>query len=227
MFSVSYQAGMASQNAHILQIRFHIVTFTKQLIPEQAVYRKNCRALRKITADSGDSLPDDSLVIRQFQKNQNVGIIYLAEAGKGIVLHFFNGYNTGIVAVNFSERILESLRQDPLIRHMKNVFIDLLGRFTVKGTDYVIGSVCIGSDKTIVSHLAVDIFLISFNASFQIPHQRVGHGVLINLTVGGYFAAVAGTAYQLDASVFQRRINGSQNAGVVTGTKIDTYRIVF
>lgn len=72
----------------------------------------------------------------------------------------------------------------------------------------------------------VDILLVGLHPSALVADQGIGHGIFVDLAVGGHLAAVACAAYQLDASGFQHCIERGQGAGIVAGTEIDAYRIL-
>lgn len=124
--------------------------FGKQLIPEQAVYGKYGGTGGEIVADPADGLLGDGLKITELQKNQDIRIIDLAETGESVSVYFFDGNNAGIVPVDLPEGIFKGLRQNLLIRYVKDALIHLFGRLAVQRTEYVIGSVCVGSDETVI-----------------------------------------------------------------------------
>ena len=132
---------MAAQGAHFLQVILHIAALAEELVPEQAVHGEDSGALGEIPADLLYGIAHRRLVIAQFQQHQHIGVVHLAETGQGVAADFFDGNDTGVVSVEFAERILESLGEDFLIRHMQDVLVYLLGGLTVQGTDYVIGPV--------------------------------------------------------------------------------------
>ena len=129
---------MVSKLRHFLQICLHITALAEQLVTEQAVYCKDSRTTREITADILNRAAHNSLIVRQFQHNQDIRIIYLTETRKRVALNLFYRNNAGVVTVDFSKRILECLCQNLFVRYVQNAFVDLLGRLAVQRSDYII-----------------------------------------------------------------------------------------
>ena len=150
VFAVSHQAGVASQCRHFLQIVGHIAMAAEQLVAEQAVYRENGRARGKILAYPADSVLDDGPVIAQLQQNQHVGVVDLPETGQRITLYVFDGDDTGVVPVDLAEGVLEGTGEDLLVCYMQDFLVDLFGRFPVQGPQDILGTVCLGSDETVI-----------------------------------------------------------------------------
>lgn len=100
---------MAAQGAHFLQVILHIAALAEELVPEQAVHGEDSGALGEIPADLLYGIAHRRLVIAQFQQHQHIGVVHLAETGQGVAADFFDGNDTGVVSVEFAERILESL----------------------------------------------------------------------------------------------------------------------
>ena len=109
---------------------------------------------------------------------------------------------------------------------MKNILVHLFCRDSVECADYVVCTVRIGCDKTVIAKLVINIFLICFDAAAVGFDQRIRHCILINTTVCGYLSAVPGSAHELNASVLQAGINGCEDTRVVAAAKIDTYGIL-
>ena len=143
MLTIADKTCMASKLRHLLKICIHIAALTKQLVAEQTVHRKDSRAARKITTDIVYCALYNSLIICQLEQNQHIGIIHLAKACKCIALNLLYGNNAGIIAIDFSKRILECLRQNLLVGDMENALVNLLGRFSVQGSDNLILFVCV------------------------------------------------------------------------------------
>ena len=216
---------MTTHRSHLLQIRLHVIIFAEQLIPEKTVHGENRRTPGEIPADAAYGLLHGGLVVPQFQQNQHIRIVHLPETRQGISADLFNGNNTGIVSVNLPEGILEGLRQNLLIRHMKDILIHLLCRHPVQRTDHISCPVRVGSDKPVTSILPVDIFFISLNPAVLVPNDSVGRSILINPAVGRHLSAVSRPAYQLDPVLLQYRVNRSQHTGIISAAEINAHRI--
>ncbi len=109
---------------------------------------------------------------------------------------------------------------------MKNILVHLFCRDSVECADYVVCTVRIGCDKTVIAKLVINIFLICFDAAAVVFNECVSYSVMVNLAVCGYLSAVPGSAHELNASVLQAGINGCEDTRVVAAAKIDTYGIL-
>ena len=165
------------------------------------------------------------LCVILFQEDQNVGVVYLAEAGQSVAVDLLDGDDAGIVSVDLAEGVLEGAGENLLVGDMEDAFVDLFGGLSVQGAQYVVGPVCVGGDKAVVPKLVVDILLIGLYPAAQVPHQGIGHGVLIDPAVGGDPSLAAGAAHQWDAPLAERGVDGTQYTGVVPGAEIDAHGI--
>ena len=141
MFPVTDKSGMIPKGAHFPEVVVHIIIFRKQKVSEKTVYGKYRRGSGEVLLYCTDGISDGLFEIPQFQKDEDVGIIHLPEAGQGISVYFLDGYNTGVVPVDFSEGIFKGLGQYLFFRYVQDFLINLFGGLTVQLSDYVIGLV--------------------------------------------------------------------------------------
>ena len=141
MFHVTDKSGMIAKGAHFPEVVVHIIIFRKQKVSEKTVYGKYRRGSGEVLLYCTDGISDGLFEIPQFQKDEDVGIIHLPEAGQGISVYFLDGYNTGVVPVDFSEGIFKGLGQYLFFRYVQDILINLFGGLTVQLSDYVIGLV--------------------------------------------------------------------------------------
>ena len=144
---------------------------------------------------------------------------FTCRAGQGVSVDLFDGDDAGIVPVQLAKGILEGPGEYLLIRDMEDILVYLLGAFAVQGSQDVIGPICVGGHKAVISQLVVNILLVGLYPAVLVPHQSIGHRVLVYPPVGGYATLVAGAAHQGDVPLAQGGINSGEHTGVVAGTK--------
>ena len=109
---------------------------------------------------------------------------------------------------------------------MQNILINLFGRNSIQLSKNIICLVCFRRNKTVISHLPVNIFLVCFYSSMIILDQSVRYCIRINPSICRYLSSIAGSAHQGNIFMFKNAMYRGEYTRIITAAKINTNRII-